>query len=127
MESTNKNIHSKVKQIRFLSDQPLSADRKQEMRFGHPSIVENLKTLVLSCPTPFTIGLFGKWGTGKTTILDALKCEFHATEIAAIKIDAWKHEGDALRRTFLQDTINQLQEKQGKKQYLGTGVKLSET
>lgn len=126
MESTNKNIHSNVKQVTFLSDQPLGADREREMRFGHPSIVENLRTLVLSCPTPFTIGLFGKWGTGKTTILDALKRKFYATEIAVIKIDAWKHEGDALRRTFLQDTVNQLQEKQGEKQYLGTDVKLSE-
>jgi hypothetical protein len=126
MESKSQNIHPGVQQIRFLSDQPLDADREREMRFGHMSIVENLKASVLSCPTPFTIGLFGKWGTGKTTILDALKRKFHATEIAVIKIDAWKHEGDALRRTFLQDTINQLQEKQGAKQYLGTDIKLSE-
>jgi hypothetical protein len=126
MESKSHNIHPGVQQIRFLSDQPLDADREREMRFGHMSIVENLKTLVLSCPTPFTIGLFGKWGTGKTTILDALKRKFHATEIAVIMIDAWKHEGDALRRTFLQDTINQLQKKQGTKQYLSTDVKLSE-
>ncbi len=127
LESANNNMHSEVEQIRFLSDQPLGADKEREMRFGHPSIVENLETLVRLCPTPFTIGLFGKWGSGKTTVLEALKRKFLATEVAAIKIDAWKHEGDALRRTFLQDTINQLQERQGKKQYLGTDVKLSES
>ena len=125
MESAN-NRRSEPQQIRFLSDQPIDADKEQEMRFGHPSLVENLKNIVLICPTPFTIGLFGKWGTGKTTILDALKRRFHATEIAVVKIDAWKHEGDALRRTFLQDTVNQLQERQGDKQYLGTSFRLSE-
>ncbi len=119
------DVERESRRITFLSDQPLGADREQEMRFGHPSIVENLKGIVLSCPTPFTIGLHGKWGTGKTTILDALKRRFYGTDTAAIKIDAWKHEGDALRRTFLQDTISQLQEKQGKKQYLGSDVKLS--
>ncbi|MBE9501314.1 MAG: hypothetical protein IMY87_02665, partial [Chloroflexi bacterium] len=127
MENTkNNNKLSQTQEIKFLSDQPLGADREQEMRFGHPSIVKTLKKVVLTCPTPFTIGLFGKWGTGKTTILDALKNKFHATEIAVVRIDAWKHEGDALRRTFLQDTINQLQEKEDEKQYLSTSVKLSE-
>lgn len=126
MKGSGNNKHSRVQEIEFLSDQPLDVDKEQEMRFGHPSLVENLKNIVLICPTPYTIGLFGKWGTGKTTILDALKRRFHATEIAVVKIDAWKHEGDALRRTFLQDTVNQLQERQGDKQYLGTSFKLSE-
>lgn len=126
MEQAGNNRRSEPQRIRFLPDQPIDADKEQEMRFGHPSLVENLKNMVLICPTPFTIGLFGKWGTGKTTILDALKRRFHATEIAVVKIDAWKHEGDALRRTFLQDAVNQLQEKQGDKQYLGTNFKLSE-
>lgn len=119
------NNNPREQEMRFLSDRPLEADKEQEMRFGHLSIVENLKNIVSKCPTPFTIGLFGKWGTGKTTILDALKRKFNVSEVAVVIIDAWKHEGDALRRTFLQDTINQLQEKQDNKQYLSTDVKLS--
>lgn len=126
MEIKGNNNHTKEKEMRFLPDQPLGADKKQEIRFGHLGLVDNLKNIVSTCPTPFTIGLFGKWGTGKTTILDTLKDKFHASEIAVVIIDAWKHEGDALRRTFLQDTINQLQDKQGEKQYLDKEVKLSE-
>lgn len=126
MELESNSNHFEIQEMRFLSDRPLDADKEQDMRFGHPSIVETLRNIVSTCPTPFTIGLFGKWGTGKTTILDALRRKFHASEIAAITIDAWKHEGDALRRTLLQDTINQLQEKQGEKQYLSKEVKLSE-
>jgi hypothetical protein len=112
--------------IVFLSDQPLQADMEQDIRFGHRSIVNNIEKIISSCPTPFTIGLFGKWGTGKTTILDALKRKLYATDTAVVKIDAWKHEGDALRRTFLQDTVNQLTKKQGTKQYLRNNYKLSE-
>lgn len=126
MEIKGNNNHPEEQEMRFLSDRPLDADKEQEMRFGHPGIVDTLQNIVSTCPTPFTIGLFGKWGTGKTTIVNALKRKLHASEIATIIIDAWKHEGDALRRTFLQDTINQLQEKQGEKQYLNADVKLSE-
>jgi len=125
MERKDNNNQPDKQEMRFLSDRPLDADHEREMRFGHPNIVENLKNMVSKCPTPFTIGLFGKWGTGKTTILDALKRKFHASEVAVVIIDAWKHEGDALRRTFLQDTISQLQVKQGEKQYLSKEVKLS--
>lgn len=124
MEIKGNNNHPKEKKMRFLSDRPLDAD--EEMRFGHLGLVGNLKDIVSTCPTPFTIGVFGKWGTGKTTILDSLKRKFHASEIAVVIIDAWKHEGDALRRTFLQDTISQLQEKQDEKQYLSKKVELSE-
>ena len=123
MEIKGNNNHPKEKKMRFLSDRPLDAD--EEMRFGHLGLVDTLKDIVSTCPTPFTIGVFGKWGTGKTTILDSLKRKFHASEIAVVIIDAWKHEGDALRRTFLQDTISQLQEKQDEKQYLSKEVKLS--
>ena len=57
-------------QAKFLSDKPLTADYEQNDRFGHTGIAENLKQIVLTCPVPFTIGLFGKWGTGKTSILN---------------------------------------------------------
>jgi len=124
-KQSNKSQLPKTEGVRFLSDQPLDADKEREMRFGHPGIVGSLETMVLKCPTPFTIGLFGKWGSGKTTILDALERKFRGTETAVVKIDAWKHEGDALRRTFLQDTLNQLREKKEGKQYLSSEVELS--
>jgi putative protein kinase ArgK-like GTPase of G3E family len=82
------NNNPPEQEMRFLSDQPLDADREQKMRFGHPGIVDNLKNIVSTCPTPFTIGLFGKWGIGKTTMLDALKRKFHASDVAVVLIDA---------------------------------------
>lgn len=97
-------------EITFLSDQPLSADREQEMRFGHPSIADNLEDIILRCPTPFTMGLFGKWGVGKTSIINVLKERLLSKDVATVIFDIWKHEGDALRRTFLKEATNQLKE-----------------
>jgi len=46
MEQAGNDTSSKPQEIRFLSDQPLDADREQEMRFGHPSLVDNLRNIV---------------------------------------------------------------------------------
>lgn len=110
MEQSNEDGTSKTEQIRFLSDQPLTAEREREMRFGHLGIAENLRKIISVCPTPFTIGLFGKWGTGKTTILNVLREKLRADKIAVVNFDVWKHEGDSLRRTFLKETTKQLKE-----------------
>lgn len=110
MKESDAKLLAKRKQIRLLSDLPLTADKERDIRFGHLSIVDNLRKLVLACPTPFTIGLFGRWGTGKTTILEFLPSKLRADGIAVVKFDIWKHEGDSLRRTFLRETTKQLTE-----------------
>ncbi len=104
---TNNN-ESNPLEIAFLSDQPLCPDKEQEMRFGHLSIADTLKDIILKCPNPFTIGLFGKWGVGKTSIINVLKEKLLSEDVATVIFDIWKHEGDALRRTFLKETTNQL-------------------
>ncbi len=107
-------------QAQFLSDRPLTAETKQNDRFGHSGIAENLKQIILTCPIPFTIGLFGKWGTGKTSILNLLKGELSPHRLPVVTFDVWKHEGDALRRTFLTAITEELKDE------LPKGFKLSE-
>lgn len=52
---------------------PIAADSEQDVRFGHVGIADNLREIILQSPLPFTIGLFGRWGSGKTTIINVLK------------------------------------------------------
>lgn len=111
IKKRNIKQNPEIEKVKFLSDQPLTADREQEIRFGHLEIAKNLKQQLLSCPTPFTIGLFGKWGSGKTTILNVLIESLKKDKVAAINFDVWKHEDDALRRTFLKELFKQLKSK----------------
>ena len=123
MNKRNKNKKTiNLVKFKFLPDIALTADQERLVRFGHNSIAENLKQIILNCPTPFTIGLFGKWGTGKTTIINILKKKLQRTKIACVIFDVWKHEDDALRRTFLKEITKQL--KKGK--YLPNNFELSE-
>jgi hypothetical protein len=95
----------------LLSDQPLkSEDDFEDAKFGHKEISETLTSLIISCPTPFTIGLFGRWGAGKSTISYMLKNAMSENKFGFVLFDVWKHESDALRRTFLKESVIQLKE-----------------
>lgn len=71
-------------------------------------IIENSET-----PTPYTIGLFGSWGSGKSSIIKTLK-DIYEKENKNIKIfiyDAWKYSKDDFRRSFLMGFANFLNNK----------------
>lgn len=49
----------------------------------------------------FTIGLFGSWGTGKSSIIETSKQDFDQTKTKFITYDAWQYVNDSFRRMFL--------------------------
>lgn len=61
------------------------------------------------------IGLEGPWGSGKSTIVrlvaGALRGDDPDSEFAVFTFDAWAHEGDPLRRVFLERLVQFLLEK----------------
>jgi len=89
----------------LLGDEPCTEADK--IRFGHEAYVEAIQDAVATCPTPFAIGLYGKWGTGKTTVLQALKSRLHnkahsGRHLKVCLFDAWKYSEEAsFRRQFL--------------------------
>lgn len=88
-------------EFQLFSDEPLGADKEPE--FGVRHIVDNLRHIALSCPTPYHIGVFAPWGAGKSTILEALR-GLKATQrgvVHTIYLNAWKYRHDSLRRKFL--------------------------
>ncbi|MBI5117935.1 hypothetical protein HZA56_15780 [Candidatus Poribacteria bacterium] len=58
-----------------------------------------------------SIGLSGKWGSGKSTVISLLRKELGESSGHKVWVfDAWAHEGDPLRRTFLESLIGSLRE-----------------
>ena len=51
--------NSKKSNLKFLSDEAVREIENDRLK--HPSIAEAIKDIVVNCPLPFTIGLFGKW------------------------------------------------------------------
>ena len=60
----------------------------------------------------YTIGLYGTWGSGKSTIIRTAKEKLEKDANSRIKMvvyDAWKYSGDSFRRMFLLHLQNELE------------------
>ncbi|MCC6962528.1 MAG: hypothetical protein IT585_04680 [candidate division Zixibacteria bacterium] len=105
---------STQKSFQLLKDQPLQGvESGGRGLFGHCDIAATLVQVVENCPTPFTIGLFGKWGSGKSTIANMIAANLKNRSIPVVLFDVWKHEGDSLRRSFLKELVRQLRSAPG--------------
>lgn len=85
----------------LLPDRPIEADRGEDIKFGHGDIAGTIFKTVEKVEPPFTIGLYGQWGVGKTTISGIVEKEAKKNGYATFYFDVWKYERDSLRRQFL--------------------------
>ncbi|HSS19290.1 MAG TPA: P-loop NTPase fold protein [Pyrinomonadaceae bacterium] len=98
-------MESHICRTHLLSDDPSSTDE-----FGsHDRVAKALSELVRDESGGRCIALMGSWGSGKSTTIRLLKG--HLKEQARVFVfNAWTHQGDPLRRTFLEQLIDFLNE-----------------
>ena len=88
---------------RLLEDLPAQADS-----FGvHERVADAIVDLVSHEEGRKSIALTGSWGSGKSTVVELLKKKLNRNDSVArlFVFDAWAHQGDPLRRTFLETMI----------------------
>lgn len=86
---------------RILDDLPVSEDK-----FGsHSRIAKALAELINEEKGGKAIALKGRWGSGKSSIIEMLPEELNS-EIYIFNFNAWIHEGDPLKRIFLERLID---------------------
>ena len=91
----------------YRADVPPSTLSDETDAFGHRDYAAAIASAVSQAEPPFTLGLFGPWGVGKTTILEETGRRVPPACAFAI-FDAWRYERDALRRQFLSEVSRQL-------------------
>jgi hypothetical protein len=72
--------------------------------FNHEAYARAIFNILSENPPPLSIGLFGPWGIGKSTIISILFkliTQSQAKQLKPIYFNAWKYSGDAFRRQFL--------------------------
>ena len=94
----------KLPKFNFLPDQPTQSEEQGYFNFYHNYLAPALKEILSIDSTPRTIGLYGSWGTGKSTLIKMIENMLKQDEKLDIPVfifDAWKYQNDSLRRTFL--------------------------
>lgn len=103
--------------MKFIEDKELNLNEKENDLLNGKSYVETLKTIIKNAPREgtFTIGLFGEWGSGKSSIIKTVKEEItkNHKEFGSIRFviyDAWKYVQDSFRRMFLLNLQKELKQ-----------------
>jgi hypothetical protein len=94
----------------IIHDQTIELDEETDL-FGTLTYVSALEEAIVNHegPDPHTIGLFGGWGTGKSSIVKTLANRLRGLkEIRVMTYDAWKYSHDAFRRSFILEMQRQL-------------------
>ncbi|WP_141673361.1 P-loop NTPase fold protein, partial [Allomuricauda sp. CP2A] len=92
--------------INFIPDEVLKLTDDTDL-LGTKPYSDTIFEIVNNCSGSKNIGLFGSWGSGKSTILTTLENlidEHNAIKtekIAYFEFDAWKYSKDDFRRSFL--------------------------
>ncbi len=83
----------------LLIDEPSDLDE-----FGYEHYVDTLEAITKEAKTPFVVGVLGKWGVGKTTLVNKFlrkRLQESASDIGFVYFDAWKYQKNAFYRQFL--------------------------
>jgi len=85
-----------VNRLSLLSDQAIGesgGSRKDGL--GFDAYAEVLAGAVLGTEGPFTIGIFGEWGTGKTSLMRMIEEHLKKEDsVVTVWFNAWRHEQD---------------------------------
>jgi energy-coupling factor transporter ATP-binding protein EcfA2 len=93
---------------RLVADEPSGTDD-----FGpHERIARAILDMVEHEPGGRSVGVTGSYGSGKSTVVNLLKAQLNELPTKDDRFvwvfDAWAHDGDPLRRTFLEDLTEAL-------------------
>ena len=89
----------------FIPDREIVLSKDTDL-LNTSTYADNLTNLIQQAPKEqvFTIGLFGSWGSGKSSIIETSKKSLTCSEDVKVKFityDAWKYANDSFRRMFL--------------------------
>ena len=90
--------------MKYIIDKEINLSEKDSL--NGKSYAETLEKTILNIPenNSFTIGLFGEWGSGKSSIIKTTKNKLESQSNRNVKFiiyDAWKYANDSFRRMFL--------------------------
>lgn len=95
--------------LRFIIDHPADSDFFNT----HTPVAKAITQSIIENSAIKIIGLLGRWGSGKSTIVRQVARELdeHSDRYVTFAYDAWLHQTDPLRRSFLESLVDYLKER----------------
>ncbi len=59
---------------------------------GFDSYAEAFRGIIENSPPRFSIGIFGGWGTGKSTLMDKIRGQLDTSKCISVPFSAWRYE-----------------------------------
>lgn len=90
----------------LLDDNPATEDL-----LGFSGMADVLHNVIRDTPKrPFTIGVFGEWGSGKTTLMKLVESRLQASGVKTVWFNAWKYDGkEAIWNALIQQIFYTMQ------------------
>jgi uncharacterized protein YjbI with pentapeptide repeats/molybdopterin-guanine dinucleotide biosynthesis protein len=79
-----------VATYQVLNDEPSGKDT-----LGRLVLARTFAQVASECQTPLVIGVYGSWGSGKTTFLKLIESELDQNHCKPVWFNAWQHDHDA--------------------------------
>jgi KAP family P-loop domain len=87
---------------KLLLDLPAS-----EPALGVPDVAAALARIIAQSEPRFAVGVFGGWGSGKTTLMEAIRRQLGADDVVSVEFSAWRYEKESHLIVPLLDTIRE--------------------
>jgi len=85
--------------VKILIDSP---SREPKLRFDETASA--LAQIIRESPPRFAVGIFGDWGSGKTTLMDQIRRKLGKT-VVPVEFNAWRYEREPQLLIPLLDTV----------------------
>jgi len=96
--------------VDYYSDKSITS--VSDDKFKHSHYVMVLKDIITKCETPINIGLYGRWGVGKSSIVHMLKEDIETGKLSKnfryVEVDAWGLAGNSLQQGILEEINSKL-------------------
>tara|TARA_R110000850_G_scaffold271837_1_gene406519 strand:- start:2009 stop:5332 length:3324 start_codon:yes stop_codon:yes gene_type:complete len=100
-----------IKELDFIIDEPAEVDFLNT----HTPVASAIAHSIITAPRLKVIGLLGRWGSGKSTIAKEIESQLNKAKATYLTFtyDAWLHQNNPLRRSFLESLVEFLKNQDG--------------
>ena len=104
---TAHSYHLLRKMCPMLTDESVKEDK-----LDYQIYAETFKDLVMTTETPFTVGIHGSWGSGKTALMRMIQNELNGeADVKTVWFNAWAYDKEeTMHAALIQTIVNELSE-----------------